>query len=186
MNVKRYLILGLSILFLFTTSSFAESSNDSAEEEIFFDIPIYASDKEAIKSIQNNIENIDSENQKSITIIDAYGILQRTSANSQSVNVRLCVSTKDYTSNGIRFNSLTVQDTSVLNPKIYGSFNATSGGYLVYNFANSNLGIASIGTVKIPTSVEKAKIKAKNCDIFIIEKGAWISAAGFGQAVNIH
>lgn len=51
---------------------------------------------------------------------------------------------------------------------------------------NSNLGIASIGTVKIPTSVEKAKIKAKNCDIFIIEKGAWVSAAGFGQAVNIH
>ena len=141
MNVKRYLILGLSILFLFTTSSFAESSNDSAEEEIFFDIPIYASDEEAIKSIQNNIENIDSENQKSITIIDAYGILQRTSAN---------------------------------------------GSYLVYNFANSNLGIASIGIVKIPTSVEKAKIKAKNCDIFIIEKGAWISAAGFGQAVNIH
>ena len=78
---------------------------------------------------------------RSITIIDAYGILQRTSAN---------------------------------------------GSYLVYNFANSNLGIASIGIVKIPTSVEKAKIKAKNCDIFIIEKGAWISAAGFGQAVNIH
>ena len=39
---------------------------------------------------------------------------------------------------------------------------------------------------KMKIKVKIKQIKAKNCDIFIIEKGAWISAASFGQAVNIH
>lgn len=80
----------------------------------------------------------------------------------------------------IRFNSLSLKNTSAINPKTYKTF-----GKQTRTATSEVLGSILIGTASIPKNVNRIKVTDSSLQIYSADHGSWISGVS-GGTVNIN